>query len=74
MTNITASNENDLRYTVMVHGQPVGPKYPTPEAANAAVLLLSEAHQSIAEVVPVTADGGQLLLGYPFPSCQPSYI
>lgn len=63
MTNLLNDNENELRYVVMVHGQPYGPKYPSPEAATAAIAMLSEAHQSIAEIVPVTESGNQLLLG-----------
>ncbi len=63
MNNTINNNETELRYVIMVHGMPCGPQYPSPEAANAAMLLISEAHQSIAEIVPVTYNGNRLLLG-----------
>jgi len=63
MENLNSNTENVMRYVVMVHGQPCGPRYPTPEAATIAISMLSEAHQSIAEIVPVTESGDQLLLG-----------
>lgn len=64
MENIlTNADENQLRYVVMVSGQEVSPRYSTPHAAEAMIQHLSEAHQSIAEVVPVTDTGNQLLLG-----------
>jgi len=64
MENIlTNADENQLRYVVMVSGQEVSPRYATPQAAESMIQHLSEAHQSIAEVVPVTDTGNQLLLG-----------
>ena len=59
-TQIPAS---ELRYAIMINGQPVGPKYASMQIAEAQIALLSEAHQSIAEIVPVTVDGNQLLFG-----------
>lgn len=55
--------DNQTYYCVMVHGKPVGPKVLTPQAAEAQKMLLSEAQQSIAEVVPVDANGLQILFG-----------
>ena len=60
--NILTDSEQAL-YAVSVNGQIVSPNYMTPQAAQDQIKLLSEAHQSIAEVVPVTADGQQVLLG-----------
>ena len=55
---------NQVAYIVRVFGQPVGPKYPTPQLAEAALLHLSPEHQAIAEIVPVQRDSGkELLLG-----------
>lgn len=59
---ITDSNET-LYYVVLVHGQEVSPRYNSPMLAEQQIQHLSPEHQSIAEVVPVTEDGRQLLLG-----------
>jgi len=51
-------------FIVKVFGTPVGPKYPTAQLAEAALLNLPPEHQSIAEIVPVQRDSGkELLLG-----------
>lgn len=55
---------NEVVYMVRVNGAPVGPKYPTAQLAEAALLNLPPEHQSIAEIVPVQRDSGkELLLG-----------
>lgn len=54
---------DEVKYVVKVHGKEVSPRYTTPQAADAALQMLSEAHRSIAEIVPVTDNGNQLLLG-----------
>lgn len=56
-------NNEQVFYAVSVNGNICSPKYSTPAGAESQIALLSEAHQSIAEVVPVTADGKQLLFG-----------
>ena len=53
----------ETRYAVKVNGQIVSPLYVTPNGAEDMIKLLSEAHQSIAEVVPCTPDGQELLFG-----------
>ncbi len=63
MNNEILENGDVVYYAVMVNGKPVGPKHTSPALAEAAIAQLDEAHQLIAEVVPVTADGNQLLLG-----------
>ncbi len=61
--NMIDENNEQVYYAVMVHGQPYGPKHLTPQAAEQSIQQLSEAHQSIAEVVPVNAEGKQVLFG-----------
>lgn len=64
MNNVLTNEDNtELRYVVMVNGQEVSARYTTPQAAEGMLEHLSEAHRSIAEIVPVTGDGNQLLLG-----------
>ncbi len=60
--NILTDSEQQL-YAVSVNGKIVSPSYVTAQAAQDQIKLLGEAHQSIAEVVPVTSDGLQVLLG-----------
>ena len=57
------NSDNVTYYAVMVNGQIVGPKVLTPQAAEAQMMLLDEAHRSIAEVVPITENGQQILFG-----------
>ena len=52
-----------LKYVIKVNGEVVSIPYATAHLAEAAIAQLSEAHQSIAEVVPVTANGQEVLLG-----------
>jgi len=63
MKNILIDNENEVKYVVIVGGVEVSPRYTTQQAADAAIEHLSEAQQNIAEVVTVTSNGDQLLLG-----------
>ena len=50
-------------YAIKINGQVVGPKHRSVFMAEQAIQQLSETHRSIAEVVPVTTDGKELLLG-----------
>ena len=52
-----------LKYVVKVNGAIVSPAYATSHLAEDAIKLLKEEHQAIAEVVSVTADGQEILLG-----------
>ena len=54
---------DEVKYVVKVNGKEVSPRYTTPQAADTALQMLSEEHRAIAEVVPVTDSGNQLLLG-----------
>lgn len=60
--NMIADAEQTF-YAVMVNGAIVSPRYASPGLAEDMIKLLGEAQQSIAEVVPVTSDGKQILLG-----------
>ena len=53
---------NEVKYVVKVNGAEVSPRYTTPQAADNALQMLSEEHQAIAEIVPVTSNGQQMLL------------
>ena len=55
--------EEQLKYVVKVNGAIVSPMYATPHLAEDAIKLLKDEHQAIAEVVSVTADGQEILLG-----------
>ena len=61
--NLITDASQETYYAVSVNGAIVSPRYATPALAEDMIKLLSEAHQSIAEVVPVTSDGKQILLG-----------
>lgn len=52
-----------LKYAVKVNGEIVSPMYATSHLAEDAIKLLKEEHQSIAEVITVTATGQEILLG-----------
>jgi hypothetical protein len=54
---------NETKYAVKVNGQIVSPSYATLGGAEDMIKLLSEAHQSIAEIVPVTPEGQEILFG-----------
>lgn len=51
------------KYVIKVNGQVVSIPFASPQLAEAAIANLSEAHQSIAEVVAVTSGGQEVLLG-----------
>jgi hypothetical protein len=53
----------ELKYVVKVNGAIVSPMYATPHLAEDAIKMLKDEHQSIAEVVSVTATGQEILLG-----------
>ena len=63
MNNEIIENGDVVYYAVRVNGTIVGPKHSSPLLAEAAITHLNEEQQSVAEVVPVTADGKELLLG-----------
>jgi len=63
MNNIITDDMDVVYYVVKVNGNIVSPRYSEMLPAQMAIQQLSEAHQSIAEVVPVTVDGKQVLLG-----------
>ena len=54
---------NEVKYAVKVNGMIVSPPVSSPQQASEKIKLLSEAHQMIAEVVRVTADGKEILFG-----------
>jgi len=56
-------NTEQVYYAVSVNGNICSPKYTTQSGAESQISLLSESDQTIAEVVPVTYDGKQLLFG-----------
>lgn len=53
----------ETKYVVKVNGAIVSPMYATPHLAEDAVKMLKEEHQAIAEIVPVTANGQEVLFG-----------
>jgi len=61
--NNMVNEVSETKYAVKVNGEIVSPPYATPGGAEDMIKLLSEAHQSIAEVVPVTPEGKELLFG-----------
>ena len=57
-------HENDkIMYVIKVKGQTVSIPYSSPSLAEQNISLLAPEHQLIAEVVPVTQDGREILLG-----------
>jgi hypothetical protein len=56
-------NATQQLFAVFVHGKQVSKSFGTPQQAERNITELSPAHQTIAEVVQVTADGKQFLLG-----------
>ena len=60
---LTDTSTQSLKYAVKVNGKIVSPKYTTPQGAESALSHLTEEHKAIAEIVQVTDDGSQLLLG-----------
>lgn len=63
MSDLLNNGEESVYYVIHVHGKPVSAKFSSPQMAEMQIQTLSEAHQSIAEVVAVTESGSQLLLG-----------
>ena len=63
MDNMILDTGDVLYYVVRVNGQDMSPKYSNQMLAEAELQKLAPEMRSIAEVVPVTADGKQLLLG-----------
>jgi hypothetical protein len=55
--------EDETKYVVKVNGVVVSPMYGSVRLAEDAIRLLTVEHQSIAEVVPVTVHGQEILLG-----------
>lgn len=51
------------KFVIKVNGQIVSIAFASAQLAEAAITNLPEAQQAIAEVVPVTADGREVLLG-----------
>ena len=52
-----------VKYVIKVNGAIVSIPFATPQLAEQAITQLSEAQQSLAEVVAVSADGKEILLG-----------
>lgn len=63
MNNEILEDGDVVYYVVKVNGNEVSPRYSSPMLAEAQIEHLSEAHRAVAEVVPITASGDQLLLG-----------
>lgn len=62
--NETMIEDNDqVYYAVSVKGSISSLKYTTQQGAQDQIQLLSESDQAVAEVVPVTYDGKQILFG-----------
>lgn len=63
MNRTTIENVDKLRYVIMVNGKRVSVPFLTETAAIQHLGNLPQDQQSIAEVVPITKDDKQLLLG-----------
>ena len=63
MERVLAGNQDAAFYAVKVNGQLVGPPRASLVMAEQDISHLSDEHQMIAEVVRVTTDGLELLLG-----------
>lgn len=63
MNNQILTDETVVYYVVRANGQDVSQKFGNAMLAEVEKAKLSPELQEIAEVVPVTADGSQLLLG-----------
>ena len=55
--------DNTVYYVVRVNGVDITPKWPDKIMAENSLLSLPDDQQLLAEVVPVTLDGKQMLLG-----------
>ena len=63
MNNEIIENGDVIYYVVKVNGNEVSPRYASALLAEAQIEKLSQAHRAVAEVVTVTAEGKDLLLG-----------
>lgn len=63
MNNEILHDGTVVYYVVRVNGQDMSQKFETQMLAEMEKQKLSPELQSVAEVIPVTADGAQLLLG-----------
>jgi len=54
---------NETKYVVKVHGKEVSPRVASASLAEHYIANLDLSHQAIAEVVSVTSDGKEVLLG-----------
>lgn len=63
MYKMNLQENNKVMYVIKVRGQVVSIPYTSPTLAEQNISLLSPEHQMIAEVVPVTEDGKEILLG-----------
>lgn len=61
MNNIIADSGDVVYYVVRVHGQDVTAPVATQQLAEMKKMELEPEQQALAEVVPVTADGKQIL-------------
>lgn len=56
--------ENDpTLYVVKINGVDISPRYPTPQLAESFVFRLPMEQQAVAQIVPVTNTGTQVLFG-----------
>lgn len=55
--------DNTVYYVVKVNGVEITPKWPDRMMAENSLLSLPDDQRILAEVVPVTTDGKQMLLG-----------
>ena len=56
-------NQDKLRYVIMINGNRISVPFLTEQAAVQHLAHLPQDQQTIAEVVPITPDDKQLLLG-----------
>ncbi len=63
MNNMITDDMNTIFYVVKVNGQEVTAKFNDQPAATMAINNLPENQKMLAEVVAVTTDGKQILLG-----------
>lgn len=57
------TEQNPVKFAVIVNGVQVGPAQPTKSLAEAIILNLPPDQRFLAEIKPVTASGAELLLG-----------
>lgn len=54
---------NDVQYVLKLNDKEVSPRVATPELASHYITNLTMSEQLIVEVVPITLDGKQVLMG-----------